>query len=319
MKRIPRIRTLAFERVARPQTRRIKHLEDEVTRRPGAIRSDPRSAERFEIVDAMSEDARPPGFPRSMHYMLGSLHGMHRSLRSLREEPTHPRRRAEPGLVSWIRRRAVALGASSVGFAQVPPHLVFRGKAVCWPQAIVLTMEMAAGAIAKAPHPHCSVEVHRVYRDLGRVANTLARDLRTRGYGAHAGHPLMGLALYPPLARAAGLGWQGLHGLLITPEHGPRVRLAAVFTSIEDLPIPQNPTGHRWIQAFCARCRICVRACPADAIRGRPTRTGPWQRTHIDADRCFPVFETRHGCSVCIRACPFARIAYDRLRGGFLG
>jgi epoxyqueuosine reductase len=139
--------------------------------------------------------------------------------------------------------------------------------------AIMLTMEMDKDRIDTSPSEQSFIEVHETYHHLGRAANRIAGWLRQRGYSAHAGHPLMGLALYPPLAQQAGLGWRGLHGLLITPRFGPRVRLAAVFTSIENLPFGQeNP--HQWIgnTATCASC------APGSA-RPRPSWNSRWSKT----------------------------------------
>ena len=64
--------------------------------------------------------------------------------------------------------------------------------------------------------------VHETYNQLGQISNRIADWLRERGYAAHAGHPLGGMALYPPMAQEAGLGWRGISGLVITPEYGPR-------------------------------------------------------------------------------------------------
>ena len=44
--------------------------------------------------------------------------------------------------------------------------------------------------------------VHETYDQLGIAANRIARHLRSLGYSAQAGHPLGGLAVYPPLAQA---------------------------------------------------------------------------------------------------------------------
>ena len=62
--------------------------------------------------------------------------------------------------------------------------------------------------IDTSPSEQSFVEVHATYHHVGRAANRIAGWLRERGYSAHAGHPLMGLALYPPLAQQAGLGWR---------------------------------------------------------------------------------------------------------------
>jgi epoxyqueuosine reductase QueG len=128
----------------------------------------------------------------------------------------------------------------------------------------------------------------------------------------------MGPALYPPLAQLAGLGWLGTSGLMITPEHGPRVRLAAVFTSIENLPFgTQNE--HAWVEDFCAQCGVCIRECPPQAIYPEPHHHETGRITCVDNERCFPYFSDYHGCSVCIKVCPFNSTSYDTIKARFQG
>ena len=127
----------------------------------------------------------------------------------------------------------------------------------------------------------------------------------------------MGPALYPPLTQLAGLGWLSMSGLIVTPEHGPRVRLAAVFTNIENLPF-STQNEHAWVADFCAKCGICIRQCPVEAILPKPIQHESGQITCVDNDRCFPYFSDYHGCSVCIKVCPFNHTSYDKIKRSFL-
>jgi epoxyqueuosine reductase QueG len=187
---------------------------------------------------------------------------------------------------------------------------------VLFDNAIVVAMEMDEDGINSAPSVACMRVVMDTYRDLGRINNHLAAFLRERGYGAHAGHPLNGLVLYPPLAQMAGLGWMGLNGLIITPEHGPRVRLAAVFTSIQNLPFNEG-NDHQWVRDFCENCRICHRECPPEAILDNPIQHADGKKTYIKNEVCFPYFNLYHGCSVCVKVCPFNLQPYEKIRVGF--
>jgi ferredoxin len=255
-----------------------------------------------------------PGFPRSLPYVLSSARNITSSLREVQDNPPEPRtsmsdaERAD--LEAFIRSTAVDI----FGYATVPSQLVFEGKAVLHRNAIVLAMEMDKARMDSAPSPDSAVMVHETYNELGIAANAIARHLRALGYSAQAGHPLGGLVLYPPLAQAAGLGWQGMHGLLITPEFGPRVRLAAVFTSIEDLPDTATD-AHAWIEDFCRECVKCVRQCPPKAIRTEPVRHESGRVTWIEAERCLPYFVRHNGCSICIAVCPFHQRDYTWLHG----
>lgn len=137
-----------------------------------------------------------------------------------------------------------------------------------------------------------------------------------RGYSADAAHPLTGPALNPPLAQMAGLGWLGRSGLIITPEHGPRVRLAAVFTNIENLPFSTH-NDHAWVADFCAKCGKCIRECPSQAIYEQPIQHETVQVTCVDSARCFPYFNDYYGCSVCIKVCPFNNTLYQKIKASF--
>ena len=108
----------------------------------------------------------------------------------------------------------------------------------------------------------------------------------------------------------------GTSGLIITPEHGPRVRLAAVLTNIENLPFGTH-NAHAWIEDFCAQCGVCIRECPPQAIYDEPLRHKTGRITCVDNDRCFPYFSDYHGCSVCIKVCPFNNTSYDKIKAGF--
>jgi epoxyqueuosine reductase QueG len=205
------------------------------------------------------------------------------------------------------------LGASSIGYTPLPARWVFREKSVLHHNAIILAMPMDKPRIDTAPSLDAMFAVMEAYRDLGQIANQAADYLRERGFSAHAGHPLMGLALYPPLAQAAGLGWLASSGLIITPEHGPCVRLAAVFTSIENLPYAEH-TDHAWVEDYCASCGLCIKKCPAEAIYTKPIRHENGQITHVDNDKCFPYFHHNYGCSVCVAVCPFNHVPFDKLK-----
>ena len=274
-------------------------LEEDLVLREDVIRFTQQSPTRFDIIRGRLEstDGGPP--VRLLPTMLQCLAGIRESLETLDENPPHPKTEADQGLIQELEAEAFRLGASSIGYTKLPRRWVFQDKAVMYDNAIVVSMEMDAEGINSAPSVACMRTVMETYRDLGRINNQLASFLRERGFGAHAGHPLNGLALYPPLAQLAGLGWMGLNGLIITPEHGPRVRLAAVFTSIENLPFNQG-NAHSWVQDYCENCRICHKKCPPGAFHEEPVQHIDGRVTYVKNELCFPYFNRYHGCSVCV-------------------
>ena len=286
--------------------------ENEVASRADVIHATGRSPTRFEIMaEAMKrKGARPPVTLRALPHMFASQRGIARSLRAIDKNSTQPKTQISSDALSELEEYAYSLGVAAVGYAKLPADLVFQGKGVLFDNAVVLVMEMDGDRIDEAPGPKAGETVMETYHYLGDAANRIAHYLQKRGYGTHAGHPLMGLVLYPPLAQLAGLGWRGGHGMLITPQFGPCMRLAAVFTTIENLPFFEGENEHHWIEDFCQSCGQCVRQCPTHAILERPILRDGGLWTCCDTEKCFPFFLEHLGCSVCIKVCPFHRAGY---------
>ncbi len=107
-------------------------------------------------------------------------------------------------------------------------------------------------------------------------------------------------------ATSAGLGWIGKTALFVSPEFGPAVRLATVFTDLE------LPAGEPIRTGRCGACRDCVDACPAGCGRDVQWRAGMARDELFDAGACrhqMTLFQAVDGqiCGICIAACPYAR------------
>ena len=97
-------------------------------------------------------------------------------------------------------------------------------------------------------------------------------------------------------AEAAGLGWRGRHGLIVTPEAGPALRFATVF-------VPGRITGSYKKLVGCGDCRACVDVCPI-LREASDYREACRRRIHalgLEADVC----------GICVRVC-WERVARTR-------
>jgi ferredoxin len=312
----------AFQRVVlKPQLGRLDAWEQSVIDRPGSLPGGGNSPVRFHIPREglkMKGDHPPlPGFPRSFPQMIGSVRHIRKSVLDLDRNPADGKKQIDEKTLRDLDQFAKSAGADEIGFAAVPQEWVFQDTAIRYTQAIVLVMEMDKARMSRAPNADTAVMVHETYNALGQVSNKIADWLRECDYAAHAGHPLGGMALYPPMAQAAGLGWRGINGLVITPQFGPRVRLAAVFTEIENLPLYEGDE-HAWVLDFCESCRRCIRDCPPDAFYNSPIAHENGLVTVLDNRKCFPYFVRYHGCSICIRVCPFNEVGYDQIKERFV-
>ncbi|PAB60402.1 [Fe-S]-binding protein [Anaeromicrobium sediminis] len=253
----------------------------------------------------------PPKFyPKTFEVMIDTGQQTKISYESVSENPSEAKTTISSEELSDIIEYAKSLGVNDIGFTKIPSKLIFKNHAILHDNAIVLTMEMDPEKIALAPSRDTGHEVHFTYNKLGRISNKIAHYLRTKGFSAQAGPAMGGDVDYKHLAEEAAMGAIGNHGLLISPVVGPRQRITAVYTSIENLPFPEiNP--HNWIKDFCSTCQICSKRCPADGIVG--IEKASMTNEYIDLPKCARSFATSFGCSVCIKECIFNKSDYHKV------
>lgn len=236
--------------------------------------------------------------------------GATRKIEGTPEENTHD-----------LKRAAKFLGADTVGICEYDERWVYthnysREKLTDkpmdlpddLPNVVVIANEMHHQTIETVPSALSGAATGQGYsKDIIAVLS-ITQYIRNLGYRAVAS--LNDTALSIPLAIQAGLGQYGRHGLLITPEFGPRVRIAKIFT---DLPLNPDEPIDFGVTETCNQCRRCSDGCPIKAIpSGEPEFTEATsnlkgvKKWTVDAMKCFK-FWTNQGtdCSICIRVCPY--------------
>ena len=115
-------------------------------------------------------------------------------------------------------------------------------------------------------------------------------------------------------AARAGIGFYGKNTMLITRRHGSWVVLGTIVT---DVALEASPP----LELDCGDCRLCVDACPTDALAEPGT---------LDATRCLsywtqtadpipgayrePLGAMVYGCDICQDVCPWNRGVEKRRR-----
>lgn len=239
-----------------------------------------------------------------------------------------------------LKRAATFLGCDAVGICEFDERWVYthnysrqllRDKEMDLPagltHVVVIVNEMDHETIQTVPSALSGAATGQGYsRDI-IGALSVAQYIRNLGYRAVAS--LNDTALSIPLAIQAGLGQYGRHGLLITPQFGPRVRIAKIFT---DLPLLADEPIDFGVTETCNICRRCSDGCPVKAIpAGAPTFETPNDISHlkgvkkwtINARNCFQFWANQGtDCSICIRVCPYNKDfskVFNRLLGWMLG
>ncbi len=217
-------------------------------------------------------------------------------------------------LTGWIEAQKIVLwGAADLQNFSTP--LDETGHA--FPFAISWAIPMNPHimvSIQNGPNQTYADEYTRVNTLINELSGALAAEIRSRGYRAE---PLAaswrtdtvnikGDFPHKTAATRAGLGWIGLHCQLITRKFGPWVRLGTVFTEME---LPWGPPIER---NFCGRCKRCVEACPAKALKGILWYPGKPREEILDVKACdqwkkehYFQYHKGHICGICSSVCPY--------------
>ncbi len=219
--------------------------------------------------------------------------------------------------IGFVKRVALDHSALAVGTTEVQDYHVYThvgrgtGKygetiAIEHRWAIAFTVEMDHAVMRSAPAAPVVAESARRYVQAGKIAVKLASAIRDAGHSARAHIDGNYRVIAPLVALDAGLGEIGRMGILMTPRHGPRVRIGVVTTS---LPLVQDPPGDDpTVIDFCLVCRKCAENCPSASIStgGRKPIDGGL-RWAIDPDTCFRYWNLAGtDCGCCMTVCPYS-------------
>jgi len=219
-------------------------------------------------------------------------------------------------ITAFLKQWALRLGAVSVGVTEMKNHHLYshvgRGPDFGQPVelrhrfGIALTVEMTKEMIDSAPLGPTVMESAQQYLSSGAIAIQIAECIRRLGYPARAHIDGNYRVVCPLVARDAGLGEIGRMGLLMTPELGPRVRIAVVTT---DLPLVADKRNYdSTVLEFCRICKKCADVCPPRAIsfddRHEINGAMRWQ---INQELCFTFWcSIGTDCARCMRSCPYS-------------
>lgn len=169
--------------------------------------------------------------------------------------------------------------------------------------------------ITKGPTKAYAELYRKTNNELNKLATQTEKQLEKNGFNTlrvpasqRVNHQkLYGKFPHKTAAILSGLGWIGKSALLISYEHGPRVRFATILTNAPLIADKAQETSN------CGSCKICVDACPPKAITGELWFFGDPRSKIFNAHTCLKhlkIQEKKVGetiCGICIAVCPHGK------------
>jgi Fe-S-cluster-containing hydrogenase component 2 len=178
----------------------------------------------------------------------------------------------------WLKALVMECGADDAGFVaitreELQPQLGKLTKLMPQVKTLVsICCRMNRTAVQSTTRSIANHEFHETYDEVNHVARKLVRRLTDEGYDA-----MNAVAAFPmemqnapgdtipihhkPIAEAAGIGKMGLHRNVIHPKFGNFILLDTVLiahdVSEQSAALDYSP---------CIDCKLCVSACPVEAI-----------------------------------------------------
>ncbi|MDD1716610.1 MAG: epoxyqueuosine reductase, partial [Methanolinea sp.] len=215
-----------------------------------------------------------------------------------------------------IRSLAFSLGADYFGIADLGQARDFirrmgGDRVARYPVAVAIGIRLSDDLVDLLPegdtegailYRHNGYEV--LNQMLDQIAVRVANEIQQAGYRAFPvpasrrtdDREIRGIFSQKLAAHLAGHGWIGKNCLLVTPDHGPRVRWVSVLSDA-----PLEPMGTP-LESGCGDCTACVDICPSRAFTGRPFHPDEPRDARFDAaacDRYFRETEKEKGVAIC--------------------
>ncbi len=227
-----------------------------------------------------------------------------------------------PALASrLIKKVAHHFGASMVGIAKLNPDWCYnhglRGSKEPgsyevpkhWEYVIAFGVPHQWEQVESNPNMGTSFDA---YSRISIAARRLENFIKSLGYPARRHSPMDGYDLIAvPILADTGLGQQGRHGIIITPETGSNFRVAFVTTN---LPMEIDKPIDFGVNEFCKDCKICAEICPSQSISYEETNekviTRGYRHWEINQASCYNYWMKSMGglgCRLCLIACPYSR------------
>ncbi len=228
-----------------------------------------------------------------------------------------------------LKEKAKSLGADLFGVADlkkfnfnnsptIPDDLTKDFKtaisiAIALPKAVFMKIE-------KAPTPEYAKVYNTVNSKLDEISLYLSKFIENKGFKALPipasqiidKNEFKGAITHKAIARLVGIGWQGKSLLIVSPEFGPRIRLATILTDADIEP--DSPIENR-----CGNCTKCKEICPSNAVKGKLPEND-YYKTRDEAiffKKCKEKLVEKFAkidnvgypiCGFCIKACPYSKI-----------